>query len=219
MDTLPIKALIDAGRDSGDEKVVAPKAPSFLAVNKDTGKVVWQDNSPGEGILHGQWSSAAVATVDGVPQAIFPGGDGWLYSFNARTGEKLWRFDLNPKDAVWPKTRNYGVSTPVFTGGRVFMSVGQDPDHPNGVGHTYAIDPARTYRIRGNVHGACYTSFTVEAKGTVPTKGLWDTAVDMEVVYQFKNPDWTLVWGQPGNKVGKTEFGNVFWGDRGPRTR
>ena len=23
------------------------------------------------------------------------------------------------------------------------MSVGQDPDHPNGVGHTYAIDPAR----------------------------------------------------------------------------
>ena len=58
------------------------------------------------------------------------------------------------------------------------------------------------------------TSFTVEAKGTPPTKGLWDCPVDMEVVYQFKNPDWTLVWGQPGNKVGKTEFGNVFWGDR-----
>ena len=37
------------GRDSGDEKVPAPNAPSFLAVNKNTGKVVWQDNSPGEG--------------------------------------------------------------------------------------------------------------------------------------------------------------------------
>jgi outer membrane protein assembly factor BamB len=84
-----------------------------------------------------------VATVDGVQQAIFPGGDGWLYGFNARTGEKLWRFDLNPKDAVWPKTRNYGLSTPVFSGGHVFMSVGQDPDHPNGVGRTYAIDPTR----------------------------------------------------------------------------
>ncbi len=57
-------------------------------------------------------------------------------------------------------------------------------------------------------------SFTVEAKGTPPTKGLWDCPVDMEVVYQFKDPDWTLVWGQPGNKVGKTEFGNVFWGDK-----
>ena len=59
------------------------------------------------------------------------------------------------------------------------------------------------------------TSFAVEAKGAVPTKGLWDTAIDMEVVYQFKNPDWTLVWGQPGDKVGKLEFGNVFWGDKG----
>jgi outer membrane protein assembly factor BamB len=131
------------GRDSNDEKVLAPKAPSFLAVNKKTGKVVWQDNSPGEGILHGQWASAVVAPVDGVQQVIFPGGDGWLYAFNARTGERLWRFDLNPKDAVWPKTRNYGVSTPVFSGGQVFTSVGQDPDHPNGIGHTYCINPAQ----------------------------------------------------------------------------
>jgi predicted dehydrogenase len=59
------------------------------------------------------------------------------------------------------------------------------------------------------------TSFTVEATGTVPTHGLWDTAIDMHVVYQFKNPDWTLEWGQPGDKVGQTEFGNVFWGDNG----
>lgn len=59
------------------------------------------------------------------------------------------------------------------------------------------------------------TSFTVEAKGTAPTKGLWDSAVDMEVVYTFKDPDWQLIWGQPGEKVGKAEFGNVFWGDGG----
>ena len=59
------------------------------------------------------------------------------------------------------------------------------------------------------------TSFTVEAKGRAPTKGLWDCPIDMDVVYQFKNPDWTLVWGQPGDKVGQTEFGNVFWGDNG----
>jgi predicted dehydrogenase len=57
-------------------------------------------------------------------------------------------------------------------------------------------------------------SFTVEAKGTPPTKGLWDCPVTMEVVYNFKDPDWTLVWGQPGNKVGETEFGNVFWGEK-----
>lgn len=59
------------------------------------------------------------------------------------------------------------------------------------------------------------TSFTVEARGRPPAKGLWDCPIDMDVVYHFKNPDWTLEWGQPGNQVGKTEFGNVFWGENG----
>jgi predicted dehydrogenase len=59
------------------------------------------------------------------------------------------------------------------------------------------------------------TSFTVEATGRAPTKGLWDNPVEMRAVYHFKNPDWTLEWGQPGDKVGQTEFGNVFWGDNG----
>jgi predicted dehydrogenase len=59
------------------------------------------------------------------------------------------------------------------------------------------------------------TSFTVEAKGTTPTRGLWDCPVDMEVVYTFQNPDWQLLWGQPGDKVGQTEFGQVFWGEHG----
>lgn len=58
-------------------------------------------------------------------------------------------------------------------------------------------------------------SFTVDARGTPPAKGLWDCPVDMEVVYDFKNPDWQLVWGQPGDRVGETEFGNVFWGEHG----
>ena len=134
--------FIETSNGRNEENIPAPKAPSFIAVNKDTGKVVWQDNSPGDGILHGQWSSPALGLVDGVQQVFFPGGDGWIYGFNARTGEKLWRFDMNPKDAAWPKTRNYGVSTPVFSGGKVFISVGQDPDSGVGVGHTYCIDPS-----------------------------------------------------------------------------
>jgi outer membrane protein assembly factor BamB len=136
-------ALTSNGRDSSGETVPAPKAPSFIAVSKDTGKVVWQDNSPGQGILHGQWASPAIALVGGVQQAVFPGGDGWLYGFAAKTGELIWKFDLNPKDAVWPKTRNYGVSTPVYSRGRVYMAVGQDPDHSAGKGHAYSIDPGK----------------------------------------------------------------------------
>jgi predicted dehydrogenase len=42
---------------------------------------------------------------------------------------------------------------------------------------------------------------SITATGTLPTLGLWDTAMNMEVVYQFKNPDWTLVWSQPGEMI------------------
>ncbi len=60
-------------------------------------------------------------------------------------------------------------------------------------------------------------SFTVEATGLPPDKGLYDCPVTMNVVFQFKDPAWTLTWGQPGEKLGKLEFGNVFWGENNER--
>lgn len=71
------------GADEQHKGVPAPKAPSFIALNKVTGKMMWADSSPGENILDGQWSSPAAAVLGGVSQAIFAGGDGWVYSFRA----------------------------------------------------------------------------------------------------------------------------------------
>jgi predicted dehydrogenase len=59
------------------------------------------------------------------------------------------------------------------------------------------------------------TSFTVEATGAAPAQGLWDCPTTMDVTYTFKDPDWQLLWSQPGRKVGKTEFGQVFYGTDG----
>lgn len=42
---------------------------------------------------------------------------------------------------------------------------------------------------------------SIEATGVLPKRGLWDSAITMEAVYEFKNPDWTLVWAQPGERV------------------
>jgi outer membrane protein assembly factor BamB len=205
------------GRDANDEAVPAPKAPSFLAVNKNTGKVVWQDNSPGEGILHGQWSSPALGLVNGVHQVVFAGGDGWLYGFAARTGEKLWRFDLNPRDAEWPKTRNYGVATPVFSGGRVYMSVGQDPDHPNGAGRTYAVNPG----LRGDITATGRVwqydqvrrsiSTAVVADGLVYVADLRGSLHCLDA--DTGSPRWTFdmmapVWGSPLVADGKVYLGD-----------
>jgi predicted dehydrogenase len=70
---------------------------------------------------------------------------------------------------------------------------------------------------------------SVEATGTQPTKGLWDSCVDMNVAYTFKNPDWVLTWNQPGKpvppedrdgsepggKISRPGYGAVYYGDKG----
>ena len=55
---------------------------------------------------------------------------------------------------------------------------------------------------------------TVEATGTAPPKGLWDAPRTMRVVFTFKNPDWQLIWDQPGEPKGPADFGMVFQGDK-----
>ena len=47
---------------------------------------------------------------------------------------------------------------------------------------------------------------TVEATGTAPNQGLWDSAVLMDVTYTFKNPDWKMTWTQMSNDDVKRRF-------------
>ncbi|HIG69634.1 MAG TPA: DUF1214 domain-containing protein [Myxococcales bacterium] len=55
-------------------------------------------------------------------------------------------------------------------------------DNPDAVYYGAIVDPAGTFRIRGNVHGACYTSFSVETgaqEGHI-SKGVISTLNDTE---------------------------------------
>ena len=131
------------GQDESHVNIPAPKAPAIIAVNKNTGKLVWEDASPGDKILHGQWASATVGKIGGVDQVIIGQGDGWVRGYEALTGKKLWEFDANPKESVWPKTRNELISTAVIYEEKVYIANGQDPEHGEGVGHMYCIDATK----------------------------------------------------------------------------
>jgi outer membrane protein assembly factor BamB len=97
--------------------------------------------------MHGQWSNPVYAEPNGKPMIIFPGGDGWIYSFHPKSGELIWKFDCNPKKSVYvlggEGTRNDFVSTPVVWENKLYIGVGQDPEHKKGVGHLWCIDIAR----------------------------------------------------------------------------
>jgi outer membrane protein assembly factor BamB len=134
------------GQNEGHSGVPSPFAPSLIAVNKHSGEVVWRAIGPGDRVLHGNWSSPVAANVDGRMQVLFGGGDGWLRAYDAASGQEIWRFDGNPKDArVIPRpgvlSRSAIIASPVFADGRVFIAMGQSPGHGNGPSLIYAINP------------------------------------------------------------------------------
>jgi outer membrane protein assembly factor BamB len=132
------------GIEGVDFTLPNPKAPSFIAVDKKKGTIVWQSNLPGEKVMDGQWTNAAYAEVGGKGQVIFPGGDGWLYSFESKTGELLWKFNCNPSTATFKvggdSDKNYFLATPVIYDNKVYIGTGQNPDYGAGVGHFWCID-------------------------------------------------------------------------------
>lgn len=134
-------------------KLVSPKAPSFLALNKKDGSVKWKSNLPGANIIEGQWSNPAWAEADGKGQVIFPGGDCWLYALEPDSGKLIWKFHCNSnKDEAAQKKSgvpNYIVSTPTVHDGRVYIGVGLYPQHPAGnkVGHFWCVDLAKATKF------------------------------------------------------------------------
>ena len=122
-----------------------PNAPSLVCFAKDTGKVLWTDNSPGAKIREGQWSSPLVLEIQGRDQVIAPQGDGWLRSFDAATGALIWKFDTNPRSITDPNRRAQLLATPVYHEGRVYIGNGASPVSPNppNFAYFYCIDPTR----------------------------------------------------------------------------
>ncbi|HZN34230.1 MAG TPA: PQQ-binding-like beta-propeller repeat protein [Pirellulaceae bacterium] len=185
------------GVDEAHIVIPAPEAPSFIAMDKNTGKVFWTDNAPGKNILHGQWSSPTVAVLGGVPQVIFGGGDGWIYSFKADKGkegkpERLWRFDINPKDSVLELggrgTRNDIISTPVVYDDKVYFCTGQDPEHGEGAGIVWCIDPTK----RGDISEKLAVNRAAPKK-PIPVKRE-QAVVEADGDLAIDNPNSGVVW-------------------------
>jgi outer membrane protein assembly factor BamB len=157
------------GVDEGHVNIPQPDAPSFIALNKKTGALLWKNNDPtknlitakkggaevnkvdirkmvndAELLMHGQWSNPVYAEPGGKPQIIFPGGDGWIRAFDPDKGDLIWKFDCNPKGTFYElgpeATRNDFLCTPVIWKDKLYIGVGQDPEHDHGVGHLWCID-------------------------------------------------------------------------------
>ena len=100
---------------------------------------------------------------------IFPAGDGWVYGLEPETGKMIWKFDGNPKSAKYELgakgEKSDFIATPVVYNGRVYIGTGQDPEHLEGVGHFWCIDPAGK---EGDISPDLVTDATKDPPATKP---------------------------------------------------
>ena len=152
------------GQDWTHVNIPSPQSPSFIALNKNTGELVGEDDAGiGPKILHGQWTSPSIGVVNGKKQVYFGGGDGVLYALDTKPVKegdsnflkRAWWFDCVPPEykkdkagkaikypaAEGPSEIN---ATPVFYNDRVYVAIGQDPEHGEGVGRLLCIDPTKS---------------------------------------------------------------------------
>jgi outer membrane protein assembly factor BamB len=172
------------GVDWSHTNIPAPQAPSLICLDAKTGEYLGeQDNIVSRRVLHCSWSSPALAEVEGEAQVIFAAGDGWVYGLGTEAelaeGEdpndpyairilpELWRYDANPpeyrKDPETGEPVKYAtfdgpsecIGTPVYYDGLIYATIGQDPEHGEGVGMISAIDPTK----RGDISGQAVWTF------------------------------------------------------------
>lgn len=121
-------------------------APSLIALDKHTGRMVAKDNENfAERIFHSSWSSPSMGTVNRQKLLFFAGGDGILYAFEALPDDldtdeihhlkKVWELDCDPEAPKkniheYLKNREESPSNflgmPVFYKNRVYVTVGGD---------------------------------------------------------------------------------------------
>ncbi|MCB1208322.1 MAG: PQQ-binding-like beta-propeller repeat protein [Verrucomicrobiales bacterium] len=157
------------GVDWSHTNIPAPTAPSFLCLSADKGEYVAEmaaEAQVSENIMHCNWSSPTVAMVNGKAQIIFAAGDGWVYGMGTAADKVkvddeiselpiLWKYNACPKEYRVDENgekRKYAeydgpselISTPVIHDGLIYVSIGQDPEHGEGVGMMSCIDPTGT---------------------------------------------------------------------------
>jgi len=109
----------------------------YLAMDKRTGEMLWW-SAPGGAPLDTTYSVPVVAVVDGRRLLVAGNADGGIYAMYARTGEKVWGFQLSKR----------GINSSVVVDGhRVYATHSEENIDSTAMGRVVSIDA----RGRGDV--------------------------------------------------------------------
>jgi outer membrane protein assembly factor BamB len=224
------------GVDNTHRRIRSPDAPSLIVLDKNTGRLVAQDDERiGPRIFHCTWSSPALGEVNGRTLIFYGGGDGVVYAFEPLKSaptegtsklKKVWWFDCDPNSPKanvhqWVGNRRESPSVisamPVFHKQRVYVAGGGDVWWGKRQGWVKCIDATKT----GDVTGAAEVwSYAMKQTSSTPAvyNGLVFAADCAGVVHcldaETGKPYWTHqlsgeIWGSPLAADGKVYIGTM----------
>ena len=152
------------GVDWSHTNIPSPLSPNFIGLDAKTGALVGEEASGASSrCLHASWSSLTFGNIGGQDQIIWGASDGFCYSFSPKAKEddegflifpELWRIECNEtsyrkdKDGkkipyATPPGPSECIGTPVLYDNKIYIAIGQDPEHGDGVGRLSCIDPTK----------------------------------------------------------------------------
>ncbi|WP_298867952.1 PQQ-binding-like beta-propeller repeat protein [uncultured Gimesia sp.] len=179
---------------------VPPPRQTYYAFDKKTGKLLWTA-APGGKPFDTNFSVPIVTVIDGVRMMIAGNSDGGCYAMNARTGEKLWGFNMSKR----------GLNcSPVADGKLVYITHGEDNIDTVDFGRVQCIDGSKrgditktgsVWRVDGIKAG--YSSVLVK-------DGILYVVADTGRMYAYDSKTGKELWTHNLGTVGK---GSPIWAD------
>ncbi len=152
------------GQDWSHVNIPSPKSPCLIVLDKNTGKLLGEENSGiGFRLFHCNWSSPSYGILKNTNLVFFGAGDGYCYAYDPQPVKsddnfaflkEIWKYNCNPPEYLQkddkpikypsPKGPSEIIATPVFYKNRVYVATGQDPEHGQGMGMLSCIDASKS---------------------------------------------------------------------------
>ena len=182
------------GVDWSHTNIPSPLSPNFIGLTADKGELVGEEASGASTrCLHASWSSLTYGEIAGQKQLIWGASDGLCYGFDPKAKEddegflifpELWRAECNElsyrKDKegkkipyATPPGPSECIGTPVLYDNKIYVAIGQDPEHGDGVGRLSCIDPTK----RGDISESGIVWKYTDVGRTISTVSIADDLV------------------------------------------
>ncbi|WP_395142341.1 PQQ-binding-like beta-propeller repeat protein, partial [Armatimonas sp.] len=224
------------GVDWTHTNIPNPKAPALCVLDKNTGKYLGEENSGVSAkTMHSNWSSPAGGLVNGKETIIFGGGDGICYAFDPASAvggdqstlKTLWKYDCNPPEYRMKagKPLKYAtfdgpsevIATPVLYKNRVYVPIGQDPEHGEGIGQMACIDAitGKTLWVNKSIHRSLSTPSIINGMVFVADYSGFVHCLDSETgklywSFDSKSHIWGSTMVTEGKVYAGTEDGDII---------